>query len=188
MGRHHRDITPSSHSYRRTERRRSRSVHKEDSRGFRPNSFKRASHQATNEYRRSHANCLGVFGISSNTTERDLHRIFLRYGAIERVLVVRHPNSGISRCFGFVYMSNHRDAVIAKEQCDGMLFDNRNIRVDFSKTNRPHSPTPGRYKGNQFKRERPCQRFPSPRSKYRQSRSPTPHSKHRYRRIRSDRN
>lgn len=39
------------------------------------------------------------------------------------------------------------DAVLAKESCSGLEIDYRRIRVDYSITQRPHTPTPGIYKG-----------------------------------------
>ena len=35
----------------------------------------------------------------------------------------------------------------AKERCNGMEVDGRRIRVDYSITKRPHTPTPGVYMG-----------------------------------------
>ncbi|XP_062703459.1 transformer-2 protein homolog beta [Aedes albopictus] len=91
--------------------------------------------------------CLGVFGMSPRTTERDLRRLFSEYGPIECIRVVCEPKTRESRGFGFVYFRNRRDAVSAKARSDGMKFDGRRLRVDFSMTDRPHSPTPGRYMG-----------------------------------------
>lgn len=84
----------------------------------------------------SREQCLGVFGLSSSTTESDLRRIFSRYGLIERVTIIRNFNTGISRCYGFVYFCRSCDARYAKDKCDGMLFDRRTLRVDFSNTYR----------------------------------------------------
>jgi len=39
------------------------------------------------------------------------------------------------------------DAKVAKEQCTGMEIDGRRIRVDYSITQRAHTPTPGIYMG-----------------------------------------
>lgn len=36
---------------------------------------------------------------------------------------------------------------MAKENCSGMELDSRKIRVDYSTTHRPHTPTPGVYMG-----------------------------------------
>ncbi|KAG8432811.1 hypothetical protein GDO86_017163 [Hymenochirus boettgeri] len=52
-----------------------------------------------------------------------------------------------SRGFSFVYFENVDDAKEAKERANGMELDGRRIRVDFSITKRPHTPTPGIYMG-----------------------------------------
>lgn len=46
--------------------------------------------------------------------------------------------------FGFV---NHFVCLQAKDRANGMELDGRRIRVDFSITKRPHTPTPGIYMG-----------------------------------------
>ncbi|XP_054285887.1 transformer-2 protein homolog alpha-like isoform X2 [Macrosteles quadrilineatus] len=91
--------------------------------------------------------CLGVFGLSIYTTEQQLHHIFSKYGPVERVQVVIDAKSGRSRGFCFVYFESHEDAKVAKEQCTGMEIDGRRIRVDYSITQRAHTPTPGIYMG-----------------------------------------
>ena len=54
--------------------------------------------------------CLGVFGLSLYTQERDLRERFERYGPIEEVQVVYDHQTGRSRGFAFVYYENHEDA------------------------------------------------------------------------------
>lgn len=44
------------------------------------------------------------------------------------------------------------DARDAREQCNGIEIDGRRIRVDYSLTNRAHSPTPGQYRGKPHQR------------------------------------
>ncbi|XP_062383186.1 transformer-2 protein homolog beta-like isoform X2 [Sardina pilchardus] len=61
--------------------------------------------------------CLGVFGLSLYTTERDLREVFSKYGPLAN----------------------------AKERANGMELDGHRIRVDYSITKRPHTPTPGIY-------------------------------------------
>ncbi|EPQ17116.1 Transformer-2 protein like protein beta [Myotis brandtii] len=91
--------------------------------------------------------CLGAFGLSLYTTERDLREVFSKYGPIADVSVVYDQQSRRSRGFAFVYFENVDDAKEAKERANGMELDGRRIRVDFSITKRPHSPTPGIYMG-----------------------------------------
>lgn len=55
--------------------------------------------------------------------------------------------TGKSRGFAFVYFESQKDATEAKDECTGMEIDGRRIRVDYSITKRPHTPTPGIYMG-----------------------------------------
>ncbi|RZC41843.1 serine hydrolase [Asbolus verrucosus] len=91
--------------------------------------------------------CLGVFGLSVYTTEDELYHIFSKYGPLERVQVVIDAKTGRSRGFSFVYFENTEDAKVAKDQCTGMKINGKNIRVDYSITERAHTPTPGIYMG-----------------------------------------
>jgi len=91
--------------------------------------------------------CIGVFGLSLYTTKSELTKIFERFGPLERVQVVVDAKTGRSRGFAFIYFSNLKDATAAKEECAGMDIDHRKIRVDYSITERPHTPTPGIYMG-----------------------------------------
>lgn len=116
-----------------------------------------------------------MFGLSLYTTERDLREVFSKYGPLADVSIVYDQQSRRSRGFAFVYFENKDDAkevqehelthasvradpwsveVIyvfvhcqAKERANGMELDGRRIRVDFSITKRPHTPTPGIYMG-----------------------------------------
>lgn len=64
------------------------------------------------------------------------------------VMMISHClQTGRSRGFSFVYFESSEDAKVAKEQCTGMEIDGRRIRVDFSITQRAHTPTPGIYMG-----------------------------------------
>ncbi|XP_036371581.1 transformer-2 protein homolog alpha isoform X2 [Megalops cyprinoides] len=91
--------------------------------------------------------CLGVFGLSLYTTERDLREVFSRYGPLAGVNVVYDQRTGRSRGFAFVYFERIDDAKEAMERANGMELDGRRIRVDYSITKRPHTPTPGIYMG-----------------------------------------
>ncbi|AWP21829.1 putative transformer-2 protein -like alpha-like [Scophthalmus maximus] len=91
--------------------------------------------------------CLGVFGLSLYTTERDLREVFSRYGPLAGVNVVYDQRTGRSRGFAFVYYERLDDSKEAMERANGMELDGRRIRVDYSITKRPHTPTPGIYMG-----------------------------------------
>ncbi|XP_043463786.1 transformer-2 protein homolog beta-like isoform X2 [Leptopilina heterotoma] len=134
------------------------------------------------------SSCLGVFGLSICTTEEQIYHIFSKYGPVKRVIVVIDAKTRRSRGFSFVYFESPEDAKVAKEQCTGMEIDGRRIRVDFSITQRAHTPTPGIYMGKpthlnerEFsgsrRREGSYRRSPSPyyrkRSRYDRSRTPS---------------
>jgi len=92
--------------------------------------------------------CLGVFGLSTYTTERELRDCFSKYGSLNDIKMVFDPRSGRSRGFAFLYYRHLEDAEEAKYQATGMEIDGKKIRVDFSNTERPHPSTPGVYMGN----------------------------------------
>ncbi|XP_031352379.1 transformer-2 protein homolog beta-like isoform X6 [Photinus pyralis] len=133
--------------------------------------------------------CLGVFGLSVYTSEEELYHIFSKYGPVERVQVVIDAKTGRSRGFSFVYFESSEDAKVAKDQCNGIKINGKSIRVDFSITERAHTPTPGIYMGKptyvsseRWDRRRDRDRE----SRYR--RSPSPYyrrSSRRYERSRS---
>lgn len=54
--------------------------------------------------------CLGVFGLSLYTTERDLRDVFSKYGPLADVSIVYDQQSRRSRGFAFVYFENTDDA------------------------------------------------------------------------------
>ncbi|KAL5007418.1 hypothetical protein ScPMuIL_016224 [Solemya velum] len=91
--------------------------------------------------------CLGVFGLSLYTQERDLRDVFSRYGSVEEVQVVYDRQSGRSRGFAFIHFRTVDDSIEAKDRCTGIEIDGRRIRVDYSITERAHTPTPGIYLG-----------------------------------------
>ncbi|KAL3105205.1 hypothetical protein niasHT_024099 [Heterodera trifolii] len=78
--------------------------------------------------------CLGVFGMSLHTTERDLKHLFGRYGEVESVQIVYDRHSGRSRGFGFVYFTHTKDAARAKENLVDAVIDGMKVRVDYSVT------------------------------------------------------
>lgn len=59
--------------------------------------------------------CLGVFGLSLYTQERDLREVFEHYGPIEDLQIVYDHQTGRSRGFAFIYMRNYEDAVEVSE-------------------------------------------------------------------------
>ncbi|CAO1416262.1 unnamed protein product [Diamesa serratosioi] len=98
--------------------------------------------------------CLGVFGLCMLTSERKLLELFTRFGELDRVSVVYDAKTGRSRGFAFVYYKHSEHASLARSECNGILIDEKRIRVDYSITQRAHTPTPGVYMGSQSGRNR----------------------------------
>lgn len=96
---------------------------------------------------------LGVFGLSTYTTERDLYDIFSSFGHVKEIKMIYDNLTGKSRGFAFVYYDSTEDATHAKARGDqGMEIDGRLVRVDYSLTQAPHPPTPGVYMGKSKRR------------------------------------
>jgi len=77
--------------------------------------------------------CLGVFGLSLYTQERDLREVFEHYGAVDEVQIVYDHQSGRSRGFAFVYMRNHDDAVEVTYHCSHLLCNSLNSLLSSGK-------------------------------------------------------
>ena len=106
--------------------------------------------------------CLGVFGMSLHTSERDLKHLFGRYGEVESVQVVYDRFTGRSRGFGFVYFTSTKDASRAKEHMTDAVIDGMKVRVDYSVTKgggpyrhmRKSSKSPVRYRDSRSRSPR----------------------------------
>jgi len=85
--------------------------------------------------------------LSLYTTEREVRELFEKYGDVDSCQIVYDHATGRSRGFAFIYMMRVTDAEDAKEKLSGAELDGRRIRVDYSITQRAHTPTPGVYMG-----------------------------------------
>ncbi|KAL0142160.1 hypothetical protein V8B55DRAFT_1495498 [Mucor lusitanicus] len=126
-------------------RRRSRSPRRRSPGRGRRNEANKEFHGTRDEPEMS--NILGVFGLSLRTREVDLEEVFREFGTIEKVTIVYDHRSNRSRGFGFVYFKDQAEATRARDALNGIDIDDRKIRVDYSVTHRPHTPTPGEYMG-----------------------------------------
>ena len=73
---------------------------------------------------------LYVGNLSFGVTSDDLHEHFAQAGTVESAKVVEDRDTGRSRGFGFVEMSNADEAQAAIEQFNGQDFDGRNLVVN----------------------------------------------------------
>ncbi len=97
---------------------------------------------------------VGVFGLSPSTNEESLRQHFEQYGKIKQIKLIVDGKSKTSKGFGFLYFESLDDAIRAKAEGHESMLDGVAIRTDFSRTARPHSPTPGTYLGRRSQSRR----------------------------------
>lgn len=88
-----------------------------------------------------------VGNLSYQTTEAELESAFGAYGAVERVSVVRDRDTGQSRGFAFVEMTNSNEAANAITSLNGREINGRAINVNEA---RPREERSGGGGGNRF--------------------------------------
>lgn len=71
-----------------------------------------------------------VGNLSFDTTDSDLHATFGAYGSVERASVVRDRDSGQSRGFAFVEMTNAAEANQAMTALNGQDLNGRSMNVN----------------------------------------------------------
>ena len=71
-----------------------------------------------------------VGNLSFRTTQEELLAAFSQYGNVERVNIVTDRDSGQSRGFAFVEMSERRDAETAISQLNGAELNGRTMNVN----------------------------------------------------------
>lgn len=71
-----------------------------------------------------------VGNLSFNTNEDELRRVFEAYGPVDRVSIMMDRDTGRSRGFGFVEMSNNEDGEKAIAGLNGSQFGGRTINVN----------------------------------------------------------
>ncbi len=71
-----------------------------------------------------------VGNLSYSTTESELEQAFSSFGAVERVAVVRDRDTGQSRGFAFVEMTNSNEAANAISAMNGREMNGRTLNVN----------------------------------------------------------
>ena len=78
-------------------------------------------------------NKLYVGNLSFNTTEEQLTQLFSTFGSVGRSSVVTDRETGRSRGFGFVEMSNDHEAKAAINALNGQMHDGRALTVNIAR-------------------------------------------------------
>jgi RNA recognition motif-containing protein len=76
---------------------------------------------------------LFVGNLSSNLTPDELRTLFQTYGAVEEVEIITDPNTGYSRGFAFVEMTNDIDAINAVVSLNGTPVWGKPLKVKEAK-------------------------------------------------------
>ena len=76
---------------------------------------------------------LYVGNLSFNTSTQDLEKIFGEIGTVESTSIIEDRETGRSRGFGFVEMSNDQEGQNAISQLDGKEIDGRSLKVNEAK-------------------------------------------------------
>jgi RNA recognition motif-containing protein len=71
-----------------------------------------------------------VGNLSFQTTQDQLHEVFAAYGNVERVNIITDRDSGQSRGFAFVEMTEPNDAQNAISQLNGAELNGRTMNVN----------------------------------------------------------
>ncbi|MBV9083123.1 MAG: RNA-binding protein [Acidobacteriaceae bacterium] len=71
-----------------------------------------------------------VGNLSFQTTQDDLVAAFSQFGSVERVNIITDRDSGQSRGFAFVEMTERRDAETAISQLNGTQLNGRTLNVN----------------------------------------------------------
>ncbi len=71
-----------------------------------------------------------VGNLSYDTTQDELHAAFSEFGAVERVSIVKDRETGKSRGFGFVEMSDPQEAENAISHLNGAKLNGRAMNVN----------------------------------------------------------
>src|SRR5882672_7141311 len=98
----------------------------EDSKGRKARSNK----LTINSPGRKMAKRLYVGNLSFQVTEADLSEMFAQVGTIDSVKLIMDRDTGRSKGFAFVEMSDDSAAEQAGSKCDGRAFDSRNLSVN----------------------------------------------------------
>ena len=82
---------------------------------------------------------LYVGNLSFSVTDGDLSNLFAQAGTVETANVVTDRDTGRSRGFGFVEMSNRADGEAAITKFNGYEMDGRALKVNEAKPQEPRS-------------------------------------------------
>ena len=78
-----------------------------------------------------------VGNLAFNTTDQDIRQLFEPYGAVDKINIITDRDTGQSRGFGFVEMSDSAAAKAAIQGLQGKELAGRTLTVDEAKPREP---------------------------------------------------
>jgi len=90
---------------------------------------------------------LYVGGLSFDTSDSSLENLFAQVGTVDSARVIIDRDSGRSKGFGFVEMSNDSDASRAINELNGTAFEGRTITVNEARPQVDRNQQRGGYRG-----------------------------------------
>lgn len=91
---------------------------------------------------------LYVGNLSYTTTEDELHSLFTQVGAVNEVTLIKDRDTGSSKGFAFVTMSNEEEANKAIEQFNGKSMGERTLTVNIARPREERSGSNGGYRSS----------------------------------------
>ncbi len=92
---------------------------------------------------------LYVGNLSYTTTEDDLRTLFAQAGTVSSVALIKDRDSGQSKGFAFVEMSNQAEAQKAISMFNGYSMGNRELKVSLARPREERGGMPGRGSGHE---------------------------------------
>ncbi|HOT43639.1 MAG TPA: RNA-binding protein [Spirochaetota bacterium] len=71
--------------------------------------------------------------LSYQMSDETLRDLFQQHGEVTSVKIIRYPDSGKSKGFGFIEMANDSEADAAIQKLNGSEVQGRNIRVNVAR-------------------------------------------------------
>ena len=71
--------------------------------------------------------------LSYQMSDETLRDLFQQHGEVTSVKIIRYPDSGKSKGFGFIEMANDTEADAAIQKLNGSEIEGRNIRVNVAR-------------------------------------------------------
>lgn len=94
-----------------------------------------------------------VGNLDYKVSDNDLKEIFEEFGEVDSAKVITDRQTGRSKGFGFVEMSNDEEAQAAIEELDGTEMDGRSIKVNKARPKPSGNRGGGRGNRNNYKRQ-----------------------------------